>query len=311
LVNGHDDEIVWSERKNVSLSVENSATDTHIGQLTGVIAGHFRDSTLRRSALKELDSLGAYDFYKKVSSMMLRTTVESTREALRLAALAVERYPLYAPTWRMLANTQMWDMTYCHTGQWKGKHVAEPLRAAHKAIELNALEPMTYCVLTNLLVENGQFQEALFAAEHARDLGPSDPFAVNFHARVLLYIGQLKEARATAEASINSMPNGHPTHLALLGRILVAMGDCETAIARLNQTLLLSPGNTQARMAIVCALHETGKPDLAGEHFSKLMATTNGFDEGYFGRAWSAIPEVRERYVTAVRAHDQETWGCA
>ncbi len=303
LVNGHDDEIVWSERKNVSLSVENGGTDAHIGQLAGVIGGHFRDSTLRRSAVKELDSLGAYDFYKKVSSMMLRTTMESTREALRLAAMAVEKYPLYAPTWRMLANTQMWDMTYCHTGQWKGKHVAEPLRAAHKAIELNALEPMAYCVLANLLVENGQFQEALFAAEHARDLGPSDPFAVNFHARALLYCGQLKEARATAEASINSMPNGHSTHLALLGRILVAMGDCETAIARLTQTLLLSPGNTQARMAIIVALHETGAHSLASEHFTKLRATTTGFDEGYFGRTWSAIPQVRDRYLSALREH--------
>jgi TolB-like protein/DNA-binding winged helix-turn-helix (wHTH) protein len=303
LVNGHDDEIVWSERKTVSLSAQDSGADAPIGQLAGVIGGHFRDSTLRRSAVMALDSLGAYDFYKKVSSMMLRTTVESTREALRLAPLAVEKYPLYAPTWRMLANTQMWDMTYCHTGQWKSKHVAEPLRAAHKAIELNSLEPMAYCVLANLLVENGQFQEALFAAEHARDLGPSDPFTVNFHARALLYCGQLKEARANAEASINSMPNGHPTYLALLGRILVAMGECQTGIARLTQTLLLSPGNSQARMAIIVALHETGAPGLASEHFTKLLATTNGFDESYFGRAWSAIPEVRERYVTALRAH--------
>jgi TolB-like protein/DNA-binding winged helix-turn-helix (wHTH) protein/Flp pilus assembly protein TadD len=303
LVNGHDDEIVWSERKNVSLPVENGGVDAHIGQLAGMIGGHFRDSTLRRSAGKELDSLGAYDFYKKVSAMMLRTTVESTREALRLAALAVEKYPSYAPIWRMLANTQMWDMNYCHTGQWKGAHVAEPLRAAHKAIELNALEPMAYSVLANFLVENGQFQEALFAAEHARELGPSDPFAVNFHARALLYCGQFKEALATAEASINSMPNGHPTHAALLGRILVAMGDCKTAIARLTQTLLLSPGNTQARMAIIVALHETGAHGPASDHFTKLLATTTGFDEGYFGRAWSAIPEVRNRYITALGAH--------
>jgi TolB-like protein len=307
LVNGHADEIVWSERKNVSLAAEHASVDGHIEQLGGVLSGHFRDSTLRRSAVKELDSLGAYDFYKKVSSTMLRTTVEGTREALCLAALAVEKYPLYAPIWRMLANTQMWDMTYCHTGQWKGEHVAEPLRAAHKAIELNSLEPMACCVLSNLLVENGQFQEALFAAEHARDLGPSDPFAVNFHARALLYCGQLKEARVTAEASINSMPNGHPTHLALLGRILVAMGECESAIARLSQTLLLSPGNSQARMAIIVALNETGAHGLASEHFAKLLATANGFDEGYFGRAWSAIPQVRERYVTALRAYGMKT----
>jgi TolB-like protein len=142
LVNGYDDEIVWSERKNVSLSAEHASVDAHIEQLGGVLSGHFRASTLRRSAVKDLDSLGAYDFYKKVSSTMLRTTMESTHEALCLAALAVEKYPLYAPIWRMLANTQMWDITYCHTGQWKSKDVAEPLRAAHKAIELNALEPI-------------------------------------------------------------------------------------------------------------------------------------------------------------------------
>jgi TolB-like protein len=303
LVNGHDDEIVWSERNEEHSLATHGATDELVGQLAGKIGGHFRDATLRRSIIKAVDALGAYDLIKRIGATMFRTTVESTREALSMAALAVEKFPFYAPAWRALANTQMWDITYCHTGLWKSKTIAEPLKAVHKSIELNATDPVAFCVLANLLAENGQFQEAMFAAKHARDLGPNDPLTVNFHARALLYCGHLKEAHATAEACINTMPSGHPTLLALLGRILVAMDDCQAAIARLTQTLLLSPGNTQARMAIIVALHETGAHALAGEHFTELLATTKGFDEGYFGRGWSAIPEVRDRYITALRAH--------
>ncbi|MGA8515871.1 MAG: winged helix-turn-helix domain-containing protein [Burkholderiaceae bacterium] len=302
LVNGQDEEIVWSERNTDSSCAAYGETDALVGQLAGKIGGHFRDDTLRQSMVKTVEELGAYELVKRIGATLFRTTVQSTREALDMAALAVKKYPSYAPAWRVLANTQMWDTNYCHTGQWTGKNLSDSLKAVHKAIELNPLDPIAFCVLANLLAENGQFQEALFAVEHARDLGPSDPAVVNFHAWVLLYCGQLSEARSTAEASIKSMPNGHPTHLALLGRILVAMENCETAIARLSQTLLFSPGNTQARMAIIVALHETGEHALAREHFTQLLATTHGLDEGYFGRRWSATPEVRDRYICALRA---------
>jgi TolB-like protein len=140
LVNGHDGEIVWSERKNVNLSAEHLGLDAHVGQLAGSICGHHRVATQRRSMAKTADSMSAYDFYKMVSVTMMRTSVESTREALRLAALGVEKYPLYAPAWRVLANTQMWDINYCHTGRWNGKNIAEPLKAVHKSIELNSLD---------------------------------------------------------------------------------------------------------------------------------------------------------------------------
>jgi tetratricopeptide (TPR) repeat protein len=161
-------------------------------------------------------------------------------------------------------------------------------------------------VLANLLTENGQLREALSAVEHALNLAPNESYVINFHARVLFFNGQMREARAVAESAISLMPTGNSTYAALLGRILVTMGDHEAGIARLTDTLVVNPGNSQARMAIILALHETGMHALASEHFTELMATTNGFDEGYFGRGWSAIPQVRDRYVAALRAHGMQ-----
>jgi TolB-like protein/Flp pilus assembly protein TadD len=303
LVNGQDDEIVWSECRNVDLLAKHLSLDAHIGRLAGSICGHHRVATQRRSTAKTLDSMSAYDFYKMVSVTMMRTSVESTREALRLAALGVEKYPLYAPAWRVLANTQMWDINYCHTGQWTGKNIAEPLKVVHKSIELNSLDPVAFCVLANLLSENGQLREALFAVEHALNLAPNESHVINFHARILFFSGQMKEARAFAESAIRIMPMGNSSYSALLGRILVTMGEHEAGIERLTDTLVVNPGNSQARMAIIVALHETSRHVLAREHFTELLATTTGFDEGYFGRGWSAIPEVRNRYIAALRAN--------
>jgi tetratricopeptide (TPR) repeat protein len=271
--------------------------------MAGAINANLSMFTYRKSFATAPESLNAYDLCARVFATMLRTTVDSTREAQRLAALAVEAYPQYARAWRTLAHSHSWDMVFCHTGEWASAQVAQALKEIHRAIELDSSQTGSHYLLSQLLIDNGQHQEALLASAQAMALGPSDQSAMQFQSLALFFTGQLIESRIASERLIALTPIRQSHHLYSYGRTLLALEERESAISELQESVAVSPGNTQARMALVVALEEVGEHAAASEHFKTLLTHTNGFDEGYFGRRWSAIPEIRDRFVKALRIH--------
>jgi hypothetical protein len=132
---------------------------------------------------------------------------------------------------------------------------------------------------------------------------------MQFQSLALFFTGQLVESRIASERLIALTPIRQSHHLYSYGRTLLALEERESAIRELQESLAVSPGNTQARMALVVALEEVGEHASASEHFKILLSHTNGFDEGYFGRRWSAIPEIRDRFVRALRTHGMKPAG--
>ncbi len=303
MMDGHSDEVVWSERKQVKFSNLESETAALFWRMAGAINANLSVFTFRQSFATAPESLNAYDLCSRVFATMLRTTVDSTREAQRLAALAVEAYPHYARAWRALAHSHSWDMVFCHTGDWSSANLAQPLKEIHRAIELDSSQSGSFYVLSQLLIDNGQIQEALLASAQALALGPSDQSAMQFRSMAFFFSGQLGESRIASENLIALTPLRQSHHLYSYGRTLLALGERESAISELQESVTVSPGNTQGRMALVVALEEMGEHAAAGEHFKSLLAHTNGFDEAYFGRRWSAIPDIRDRFAKALRKH--------
>jgi TolB-like protein len=173
MMDGHSDEVVWSERKQVKFSNLESETAALFWRMAGAINANLSMFTYRKSFATAPESLNAYDLCARVFATMLRTTVDSTREAQRLAALAVEAYPQYARAWRTLAHSHSWDMVFCHTGEWASAQVAQALKEIHRAIELDSSQTGSHYLLSQLLIDNGQHQEALLASAQAMALGPS------------------------------------------------------------------------------------------------------------------------------------------
>jgi TolB-like protein/Flp pilus assembly protein TadD len=303
MMDGHSDEVVWSERKQVKFSEIESETSSLFWRMASAINANMLMFTFRKSFAAAPESLNAFDLSTRVFATLQRFTVDSTREAQRLAALAVEAYPQYEKAWRALAHSHVWDMDFCHTGQWSSANIAQPLKEIHRAIELDSSQPAAFNVLSQLLIDNGQQQEALLAAAQALELGPNDQYAMHLRCIVLFFSGQLMESRVASERLIALTPIRQSLYLYVYGRTLLALGEWEPAIRELLESVTASPGNTQARMALVVALEEAGEHAAASEHFKTLLTHTNGFDEGYFGRRWSAIPEIRDRFVKALLRH--------
>jgi TolB-like protein len=303
LMDGQNHELVWSERKLVKFLDIYVETAALIGRITGSIVTNLSAFTYRKSMTMPPESLNAYDLCARAHTIGIRDTPESVREGQLLATQAVALYPNFALAWRTLATVHTIDIILNITGQWTDAQIPQALKEAHKAIELDSTQAFAHAFLANLLAVNGQHQEALLAAEHALSLAPSDPLMLHNKSIILFYAGKFAESKALSEHLLSFGTLRQSTQLAGYGRTLFALDEHASAILVLQEALNMSPGFNTARLTLITALEETNQHASAAEHYALLLAYSHGFVENHFGRRWNAIPEIRTRYLSALRAH--------
>jgi adenylate cyclase len=303
MMDGHNNELVWSERKRVPFLDIYVETAALIGRITGTIVSSLSAFTYRKAMTMAPESLNAYDLCARAYSVATRDTPESVLEAQKLAAQAVALYPQFALAWRTLAAVHTIDIVMSQTGQWTDAHIPQALKEVHTAIGLDATQAFAHGVLANLLAVNGQHHEALLAAEHAVSLAPSDPMMMHLQSTILFYAGKFAESKALSERLLSFGTMRQNTQLVGYGRTLFALGEHAAAIHLLQEALNMSPGFNTARLTLLAALEETQQHASAAKHYALLLHYSHGFIENHFGRRWNATPELRARYVTALRAH--------
>jgi adenylate cyclase len=304
MMDGHNNELVWSERKRVKFLDIYVETSALIGRITGTIVSNLSAFTYRKAMAMAPESLNAYDLCARAYSIGTRDTPESVLEAQQLASEAVALYPQFAMAWRTLGTVHIVDIVLSQTGLWTDAHIPQAMREINKAIELDATQASAHAILANLLSVNDQHREAMFAAQQALSLGPNDLKILHTKTVVLFYAGQFAESKALSEQllSFDTLPQSNY----LVGgyaRTLFALGEYAPAIALLQQALSVSPGLNTARLTLIAALEETNQHATAVEHYALLLRYSHGFIENHFGRRWNATPALRARYVAALRAH--------
>ncbi len=303
MMDGHNHELVWSERKRVKFLDIYVETTALIGRITGTIVTNLSAFTYRKSMSVAPESLNAYDLCARAYFVGTRDTPDSVLQAQQLAAQAVALYPQFALAWRTLAAVHTIDIVMCQTGVWTDAQIPQALQEVHKAIELDATQAFAHGVLANLLAVNGQHHEALLAAEHAVSLAPSDPMMLHLQSTILFYAGKFAESKALSEHLLSFGTLRQTTQLVGYGRTLFALGEHAPAIHLLKEALNVSPGFNTARLTLIAALEETQQHASATEHYALLLHYSHGFIENHFGRRWSATPALRSRYQAALRAH--------
>jgi tetratricopeptide (TPR) repeat protein len=192
LANGIDDQVVWSEQKQVKYLDMNLAKDELTWRIAYPVPVMVRRSTRTRALARPPESLDAYEAGAIVLANMLRTSISGTRASQKLTAALVRKYPLYAHGWTVLANTHNWNVFNAHTGEWHEGRVAELLAEVQKAIELDPAQAYAFAILASALVVNGQHKEPLIATERAIELAPSDVDMLQFRSATLFLCGQLE-----------------------------------------------------------------------------------------------------------------------
>ena len=302
-VDGQNGQIVLSERKLFDLPDDCPNAAPLIQGLAGAIIGCHKTYFWRSNLATPDDELSAYELTSKVyGTFIFGNSPNTTRQAQRLAALAVEKHPNYGRAWRVLAHSHSFDIVYCHTGEWTDERADEALMELQRSIDLEPDNPQTLTLLADLLLSAGRLEEAVLVSNQALEFASSDPTLLNLRSLLLFHAGRFAEARTVAESFLTMLPNPPSQMYSNIGRILWVLGSSEKAHEFLQKAIALSPGSN-ARITLIVASHERGEHDLAAKHYNALLTHTSGFDERYFGRRWNAIPELRDRYVNALRIY--------
>jgi adenylate cyclase len=302
MLDGETNQVLWSENKRAHFSNIPLETEALIWRLAGTIKNRYSASVINRLAAADVAQT-PFEKVTRVYEVMLRSTPESAAESQQLSASLVAENPQYSPAWRCHANGHIWDMIFCFTGLWNDHRASEVLAELHKAIELDRKHGYLYSLLAHALCDNGQFDEAQIALQTALSLSPSDVGVLHFQAMVQFWLGQLNQALSTAEYALGVAPARSAVYLASRGRALVFLNRAAEGIVDLKESVVLSPGHNWARMALIVALEEAGEHAKAAEHYAELLKYTRRFDRAFFGRRWSKIPDIRDRYLKALGAH--------
>jgi adenylate cyclase len=303
MLDGETNQVLWSENKGIDFSDVPSETEALMWRIAGSIRNNFRSSVLNQAQDASLQAATPFAIYSKALEVLARGTPESTVEAQNMAAALVGAHPQYPPAHIVFAHTHIWDMLHCATGLWKENRVAEVLAEIYKAIELNANIAWPFSLLAYALCDNGQFAEAEIAQRTSHKLGPSDWAGLTYESTLYFFFGRLDAALKMADRALEETSTHRESSLAARGRTLIFLDRRSEGIADLQECLLLTPGKTWARMPLIVALEETGEHAQAAYHFAELKKYTRNLDQAFFGRRWSRIPEIRDRYLKALGKH--------
>jgi TolB-like protein/class 3 adenylate cyclase len=218
---------IWADRFDGSLDDIFELQDEVASRVVGVIEPRLRLTETDRASRKPTENLDAYDHYLRSLAQSYKRTQESVAEAIRLACLALQLEPAFAPAMARIAASRQFQRLQ----RWipasgaeveEGIHMArqvlavgsdnpEVLRAAgvalaalagenetaltalDRAIELNRNYAAAHAQRGLILTWLNRPDEAIVAAERAIRLSPNDPFV--FEAYIPLYLAHLAAGR--------------------------------------------------------------------------------------------------------------------
>jgi DNA-binding winged helix-turn-helix (wHTH) protein len=302
LVDGASDSITWSEKKRIKFSDHLLETESLMWRIAGMIQYNLAPSLRKRSLTSASGSLSAYDLCARILEVQIQGSPESAIESQRLAREAVTLYPDYALAWNRYANTAVWDSIYGFTGQWTDARAEEMLALIQRSIELDPNYGFAHSLRAHILCENGLFREALLTSQYALELAPGFAEVLHYHAMILFWCGRHEEIIDFAASAQEIASSRNSRYASSTGRALYFLGHKREGLDILRECVTLYPGLNWGRMALIVALKETGETEEAAAQYSQLLARTLNFDSRFFGRRWSAIPTIRDRYVKAFTA---------
>jgi DNA-binding winged helix-turn-helix (wHTH) protein/tetratricopeptide (TPR) repeat protein len=303
LIDGIADRILYSDEVNLALIDFDSSHADLIFRSAAAIRLAIDRANREHANECALTDLDAFELCDRAYAALLRTSIDTTAQAQKIATFTVERHPDYARAWRVLAETQMWDLMYGLTGRFDPSGIQPVLGHAHKAVLLDSTQASAYNILSIALCFNAQLDEAMMASDSALALAPGELIVLHLRAEVQFYRGEFEQALASSEASLHLSPTVkvHAT-LAVNGCILYFMNQREKGVKRLLEAVTLAPASNWARIALVLAYYEADDMSRASEHFQLLLAHTTQFSPSYFARQFDAIPKVRSRFLKAFAA---------
>jgi len=174
-------------------------------------------------------NIEAWECVVRGSEMAHRHVRDDNRQAQILAERAMSLDSNYADAWALYA------LTYFEDAMWGWSHPKEAIlskaeNAADKAIELEALSPDGFIVLSCVKYEQGSFNEAVDLGRKAISLAPNHAPNLALFAAALGRAGEYRECLMQVRRAIRLSPIYPAWYLHIVGSASFALEEYDEAV---------------------------------------------------------------------------------
>ena len=229
-------------------------------------------------------NLEAYDLYLKGLFYLRKNNVNDLKTALRYFELAIEKDPNFALAYVGKSTTWSWRIQFGDVQS--GEAAPKAMAAVMRAIELDSTIAEAQCKLADLkLYEMWDWKGAESDYKKAIALNPKYADAYKGYAKVLIYMGRMKEAMEHLDLVLK-LDSLNPNIKSSYGLDLIYFHKYDKALSVLQDVLKMSPKNQIAISNIPIAYHLLGKYKEGFESWELYYNTVykdfvNVFDKGY------------------------------
>ena len=209
------------------------------------------------------DSVQAWEYVARGTSVSLQDTREGDLEARRLAEAALSIDPGYVNATVLLGYSHLQEAFWLW-GESKSQSMEQALECGHRALELDADHPDSRTLLAMCACIQGKHDEAILLAQEAVVLAPSHAGNTFWLGWILRNDGQYRKAVERMKRAMRLSPIFPPFYSGMLGSCYHLMGDNELAIQNLEEAVKREPDGLTYKPWLTSALIEAGQDEWKG-----------------------------------------------
>ncbi len=254
-------ERVWAEGFDGTLDDPFAFQDDVAIMVAGRVEAAILAHETRRIASRPVESLSAHELWLRARETMRRGGFEQVDETEALAERAVDLQPGHAPSLSLLACALGFRIAYGAGADVAGL-AARVQQTIDRAMMAGADDPdVLVFVAEALLLAGKDMVVARALVERALKMNPGHVAGWDISANILMQGGEYEEALARYERFLHLDPKSpwRTWVLPSMGGCLVAMGRFDEAIAPTKEGLQIAPNNPWGAAYLVAALAHSGR----------------------------------------------------
>ncbi|MGD8841794.1 MAG: adenylate/guanylate cyclase domain-containing protein [Gammaproteobacteria bacterium] len=202
-------------------------------------------------------------------------TRESNLESRRLFERAAELDPNYARAFANIALTYATEINF-FAPEDRGEAIRNGLEYAHKAEELDDGIPQIYLTRSILYLSQRQHEAALEAGKRTLEVHPNYADGYATLGFISSFTGDYEQALDALAHAREINPRGTGVYLSVEGRVLFLAQRYEAALPRLVEAAARNPGFDVTQMALAAVYVRLGRLDDAAWSIEEALSITPG-----------------------------------
>ncbi len=283
LIDAMTERTLWAERYEKPVGDLFAIQDEITLSILRALQVNLSEGDQARLIGRKTDRLDAYLKAIQAQEQFYLMNRQGSTRAKELAKESIDLDPTYAFPYTILANAHMLDAWF-NFSEHPEKSMKLSADAAEKALSLDAMDPATYSVLSNLYVMQRQYEKAITAAEKAIELSPAGARAHFSMGIALQFACKFDAAIPYFEEAIRLNPYPPGIYFRALASVYRFAGRYDESLVEYQKALNLNPGDLFTNLGLTSLYISMDRIEDAKHQAREVLRLYPNFSLEYFAK---------------------------